>query len=57
VGVPLIADLSFPDLAIVGWSNGNIRTMTRKQLGLGPHDPIVAGEASKSEILRQFSSE
>jgi len=56
VGTPLIADLSFPDMAIIGFSNGSVRTLTRKELGLGPKDPIVAGEESKSELLRYLSS-
>jgi len=57
VGTPLIADLHFPDMAIVGFSDGSVRVMDRKELGLGPKDPIVAGDASKSELLRQLSDD
>ncbi len=56
-GTAVIADLSFPDIAIVGFTNGAVRTMTRKQLGLGPEDPIVVGDKSKSELLRSLSSD
>ena len=51
-GAPVIADLSFKDIAIVGFTTGEVKVMSREQLGLGPDDPIVAGDASKSAILR-----
>ncbi len=57
VGTALIADLSFPDMAIVGFSDGSVKTMTRKELGLGPDDPIVAGDASNSDLLKKLSSQ
>ncbi len=55
-GTPLIADLSFPEIALVGFSDGAVKTLTRSQLGLGPLDPIVAGDNSVSPILRVLSS-
>ncbi len=56
-GVPVIADLSFPDGAIIGYTSGEAKWLTREELGLGPNDPIVAGDASKSPILRHLSSD
>lgn len=56
LGTPLIADLSFPDVAIIGFSNGAVREVTREELGLGPDDPMVAGDESNSPILRKLSS-
>ena len=56
-GVPLIADLAFPDGAIVGFAGGKSKWLTREELGLGPADPLIAGAASKSPILRQLTSE
>ncbi len=56
-GTPLIADLHFDDVAIVGFSSGAVQVMTREQLGLGPDDPIVVGDKSKSEILQALSDE
>ena len=55
VGTALVADLSFPDMALVGFTNGSVRAMDREALGLGPEDPIVVGDDSKSEILRALS--
>jgi hypothetical protein len=57
VGTPLVADLSFPDVAIVGFTNGSVKTMTRKELGLSPDDAIIAGDHSKSELLQKLSSD
>jgi hypothetical protein len=54
-GTPIIADLSFDDVAVVGFSSGDVRVLTRKELGLGPKDPIVVGDKAKSEILRVLS--
>ena len=56
-GTPILADLSLPNVAVVAFSNGEVRTLDRKALGLGPDDPIVAGDASKSPVLRLLSSE
>jgi hypothetical protein len=53
-GAPVIADLSFDDVAIVGFTSGQVRAMTRDDLGLGPDDPLVAGDASKSPLLREL---
>jgi hypothetical protein len=53
-GAAVIADLSFGDVAIVGFVNGQVKTMTKADLGLGPDDPLVAGDASKSPILRDL---
>ena len=54
---PILADLHSPDVAIVAFSDGTARVMTREELGLEPDDPLVAGEASRSPILRALSSE
>jgi hypothetical protein len=54
-GVPVLADLHFPDGAIVAFSDRRVEFMTRGQLGLGADDPIVAGDGSKSPILRQLA--
>jgi hypothetical protein len=56
-GAALIADLSFHDGALIGYSDGSVRWLTRRELCLGPHDPIVAGDASRSPLLRRLSSE
>ena len=53
----LIADLSFPDGALVGFLDGKVRYLNRRDLGLGPTDPIAAGPASKSPLLQTLSSE
>ena len=53
----LLADLHFPDVAIVAFADGRVEVMDRKALGLGPNDPIVAGDESKSPILRTLSDE
>jgi hypothetical protein len=52
---PLFADLHWPDGAIVAFTDHSVRRMSRAELGLGPDDPIVAGESSRSPILRQLS--
>jgi len=56
-GVALIADLTFADVAIIGYSNGQARILDRAALGLGPSDPLVAGEDSKSPLLREFAND
>lgn len=45
------------DGAIVGFSNGRVRWLDRENLGLGPDDPIVFGDASKSPMLEPLSDE
>jgi len=57
MGTPMIADLSFPDVAIVGFSNGAVREMTRKELGLEKDDPIAVGDESKSVLLQKLSDQ
>jgi hypothetical protein len=52
---PLIADLHFPDGAIVGFANGEVKWLNRLELGLQPGDPIVAGPDSPSPILRELA--
>jgi hypothetical protein len=54
-GAPLFADLSFGDVAIVAFTGGVVKTLTKKELGLAESDPIVVGPTSKSEILRHLS--
>jgi len=56
-GAAILADLSFADGAVVAFVGGSAKWLTRAELGLGPDDPIVAGDASKSPILQHFSSE
>jgi|GEM_PF-4069980 len=53
----LLADLSFPDGALVGFLDGKVRYLNRQALGLGPTDPIVAGATSKSPLLQTLSAE
>ena len=50
--IPLMADLTFRDGAIVGFASGQVRWMSRADLGLGPTDPIKPGEGSASPTLR-----
>lgn len=52
---PILADLHFADGAIVAFVSGKVRWLTREELGLGPTDPIVAGEASLSPLLKKLS--
>lgn len=53
---PLVADVSsWADHAIVGFSNGSVRALDRKALGLDETDPIVVGDASRSPVLRPLS--
>ena len=54
-GAPVIADLSFPDGAIVGFTSGAVKWMTREDLGIPAGQPIAPGEASPSEIMKQFA--
>ena len=56
-GTPIVADLSFPDVALVAFTNGEVRQMGRAALGLGPEDPIVVGDDSKSRYLQPLSDE
>jgi hypothetical protein len=53
----ILADLSYPGGALVGFSDGSVRWLSAKDLGLGAGDPIVAGDASKSPLLRSLSSD
>jgi hypothetical protein len=55
--VPILADLGFEDVVIVGFTNGSVRPMTREDLGLARGDPLVIGPESKSEVLRALSYE
>jgi hypothetical protein len=52
---PLLADLHFPGGAIVGFANGEVKWLTRPELGLAPEEAIVAGPDSKSPILRDLA--
>jgi hypothetical protein len=52
---PLIGDIHFPDGAIVGFANGEVKWLTRAELGLAPDDPITVGPDSKSPILRDLA--
>jgi hypothetical protein len=54
---PILADLSVPDVAIVGFASGRAQALDREELGLGPSDPIVTGVGSKSHLLRGLSDE
>lgn len=53
----MLADLSFPDVALVAYASGKVVELDRGALGLEPGDPIVVGPASKSAILRCLSAE
>src|SRR5262245_26234021 len=52
---PLIGDLPFPCGAIVGFANGEVKWLTRTELGLAPDDPIIVGPDSRSPILRDLA--
>ena len=54
-GTIIIADLSFEDVVIAGWSNGRVGELSREQLGLGPDDHITVGDESKSPMLKKLS--
>jgi uncharacterized small protein (DUF1192 family) len=56
-GTALFADLSFHDGALVAFLDGKVKYMSRKDLGLAPTDPLVAGPASKSPVLQTLSTE
>jgi hypothetical protein len=53
----LLADLSFSDGALVGFLDGKVRYLNRRDLGLSPTDPVVAGPASRSPLLQTLSAE
>lgn len=53
----LFADLSFSDGALVAFLDGKVRYMNRRDLGLAPTDPLVAGPTSKSPLLQTLSAE
>jgi hypothetical protein len=53
----LLADLSFPDGALVAFLDGRVKYLNRKELGLAPTDPLVAGPTSKSPLLQTLSTE
>lgn len=53
----LFADLSFGDGALVAFLDGKVRYLNRRDLGLSPTDPLVAGAASKSPLLQTLSSD
>lgn len=55
--VPIIADVSFEDGAVVGYTNGAARWLTREELGIPAGVPITVGPDSPSPILRQFSAD
>ena len=52
---PLLADLSFPDGVIFGYSSGAARWVSREELGIPVGVPIVVGDESPNEELRHFS--
>ena len=53
----LFADLSFDGGALVAFLDGKVKYLNRKDLGLAPTDPLVAGPASKSPLLQPLSTE
>lgn len=53
----LFADLSFGDGALVAFLDGRVRYLNRRDLGLGPTDPLVAGPTSKRSLLQSLSAE
>ena len=46
---------AYEDGVVVGFADGSTRWCDRGDLGLGPDDPIVFGEASASPLLRKLS--
>lgn len=54
-GTAVIADLSFPDVAIVGYTSGAVRILSRSDLGLEPSEPIVAGPKARDPDLRTLT--
>jgi hypothetical protein len=56
-GTPMLAYLGYPDVAVVAFSDGAVRTLDRKALGLPPQEPIRAGPSSRSPLLRLLSEE
>jgi hypothetical protein len=53
----LLADLSFGDGALVAFLDGKVKYLNRRDLGLAPTDPVVAGPASRSPLLQTLSAE
>lgn len=54
---PILADLVPPGGAIVGFASGRTAFLGRRALELGPDDPLVVGEATRSPALRALSGE
>ena len=55
-GAAILADVTtIPDHALVAFADGGFEIMNRVDLGLGPEDPVVVGEESKSPVLRALS--
>lgn len=52
---PVLADLSFPDGVIFGYSGGEAKWVSREELGIPVGVPIVVGDESPNEVLRNFS--
>jgi hypothetical protein len=52
---PILACLCHPRRALVAFADGSARLLDRKQLGLGPDDPLIVGESSRSPILKKLS--
>ncbi len=51
----ILADLTFEDVVIAGYTSGAVKVLTREDLGLGPKDPFTVGEQAKSELLKKLS--
>lgn len=54
-GRAVIGDLSFPDVAIIGYTTGAVRILSRSDLGLEPSEPIVAGPKARDPDLRTLT--
>lgn len=54
-GTIILADLSFEDVVIAGYTDGEVKELTREDLGLGPDDPFTVGDGAKSELLKKLS--
>lgn len=52
---PVLACLCHPRVALVAFADGSARVLEKEELGLGPDDRVVVGEASKSPILKKLS--
>ena len=53
-GTPILADLSFDEGVLVGYSNGTVKWHSRAELGVSSGETITVGDRSKSPLLRDL---